>query len=72
MRKKSHISLAKFLIHNHKEHQLSKHKKAFYIGSILPDIKPSFFTRKHTFEETFDILKEEIKKSPLIMISVRV
>lgn len=62
MRKKSHISLAKFLIHNHKEHQLSKHKKAFYIGSILPDIKPSFFTRKHTFEETFDILKEEIKK----------
>ena len=62
MRKKSHISLARFLVHNNKEHQLSEHKKAFYIGSILPDIKPSFLTRRHTFEETFDILIEEIKR----------
>ncbi|TAH73802.1 MAG: hypothetical protein EWM47_02395 [Anaerolineaceae bacterium] len=62
MRKKSHISLAKFLVHNNKEHQLSEHKKAFYIGSILPDIKPSFLTRRHTIEETFDILIDEIKR----------
>lgn len=62
MRKKSHISLAKFLVHNNKEYQLSDHRKAFYIGSILPDIKPSFLTKRHTFEETFDILKDEIKK----------
>lgn len=62
MRKKSHISLAKFLVHNIKEHQLSVHKKAFYIGSILPDLKLSFLTRRHTFEETFDILIDEIKK----------
>lgn len=62
MRKKSHISLAKFLIDNIKEHKLIKHKKAFYIGSILPDLKPSFLTRRHTIEETFDILIKEIKK----------
>ena len=62
MRKKSHISLAKFLVHNNKEHQLSEHKRSFYIGSILPDIKPSFLTRRHTFEDTFDILIKEIKR----------
>jgi len=62
MRKKSHISLAKFLLDNVKEHKLIKHKKAFYIGSILPDLKPSFLTRKHTIEETFDILINEIRK----------
>lgn len=62
MRKKSHLSLAKFMIDNIKEHKLIKHKKAFYIGSILPDLKPSFLTRRHTIEETFDVLINEIKK----------
>jgi len=62
MRKKSHISLAKFLLLKNKNHQLSVHKKAFYIGSILPDLKPSFLTRRHNFEETFDILINEIKR----------
>jgi len=62
MRKKSHISLAKFLLDNIKENKLIKHKKAFYIGSILPDLKPSFLTKRHTIEETFDVLIKEIKK----------
>ena len=62
MRKKSHILLARFLVHNNKEHQLNGHRKSFYIGSILPDIKFSFFTKRHTFEETFDILIDEIKR----------
>lgn len=39
-----------------------KHKKAFYIGSILPDCTPSFLARKHTKEETFPILIKELKK----------
>ncbi|NLK99808.1 MAG: zinc dependent phospholipase C family protein [Clostridiales bacterium] len=65
MRKKSHISLAKFLLHNSKEHQLYEHKKSFYFGSILPDIKPSFLTKRHTFEDTFDILINEIKRITL-------
>ncbi|MDF2905755.1 MAG: hypothetical protein K0R34_1076 [Herbinix sp.] len=62
MRKKSHISLAKFLMNNMNVQDLHEHKKAFYIGSILPDIKPSFLTKRHTIDETFDILMDEIKK----------
>ncbi len=62
MRKKSHISLARYLINNMRVNDLIEHKKAFYIGSILPDLKPSFFTRRHTIDETFDVLKQEIRK----------
>lgn len=62
MRKKSHISLARFLLDNLQVQDLHDHKKSFYIGSILPDIKPSFLTKRHTIEETFGILINEIKK----------
>lgn len=62
MRKKSHISLAKFLMNNMQVNDLLVHKKSFYIGSILPDIKPSFLTKRHTIDETFEILIDEIKK----------
>lgn len=62
MRKKSHISLAKYLMNNMKVQALHHHKKAFYIGSILPDLKPSFLTKRHTIEDTFEILIDEIKK----------
>jgi hypothetical protein len=62
MRKKSHISLAKFLLNNMNVNDLNEHKKAFYIGSILPDLKPSFLTQRHNIEGTFGILIEEIKK----------
>ena len=37
MRKKSHISLATYLIGELESEQLDRHKKAFYLGSILPD-----------------------------------
>ncbi len=62
MRKKSHISLAKLLLNNMKVKDLSDHKNAFYLGSILPDLKPSFLTKKHNINETFDILINEIKR----------
>ncbi|MGF7142528.1 hypothetical protein HNQ56_000946 [Anaerotaenia torta] len=62
MRKKSHISLAKHLTNNMNVQDLHQHKKAFYIGSILPDLTPSFFTKRHTIDETFEILMEEIRK----------
>jgi hypothetical protein len=45
-----------------KVQDLNEHKKAFYIGSILPDLKPSFLTKRHNIDETFDILIEEIRK----------
>ena len=62
MRKKSHISLATFLMDNINVQDLNEHKKAFYIGSILPDLKPSFITKRHTIDETFGTLIEEIRK----------
>lgn len=62
MRKKSHISLAKFLLDSMQVNDLMQHKKAFYIGSVLPDLKPSFLTRRHTIDDTFEILIDEIKK----------
>ncbi len=62
MRKKSHISLAGYLLDSMKNDGLIQHKKAFYIGSILPDCLPSFITKRHTIDETFHILKKEILK----------
>ncbi len=62
MRKKSHISLAKYIVNSLEEQGLVKHKKAFYLGSILPDCKPSFFTEKHEMEGTFPKLQEDLKE----------
>lgn len=62
MRKKSHISLARYLVNSIGMEKLQDHKKAFYIGSILPDCVPSFITRRHCIDDTFDILKKEIEK----------
>ncbi|SFR77031.1 zinc dependent phospholipase C family protein [Anaeromicropila populeti] len=62
MRKKSHISLAKYLLNSAGMEALQKHKKAFYVGSILPDCVPSFITRRHSIEETFAVLRDEICK----------
>ncbi len=47
---------------NLKVQDLEEHRKSFYIGSILPDLTPSFITRRHTIDETFDTLINEIKK----------
>lgn len=62
MRKKSHISLAKYLMNSKGMEHIQDHKKSFYLGSILPDCTPSFITRRHSIDETFHILKEEIRK----------
>lgn len=70
MRKKSHISLAKYIVQDLNTVELSKHKKAFYMGSILPDCKPSFLTTKHEFNGTFDKITDDIKKLSLNRESV--
>lgn len=62
MRKKSHISVAKYIVNSSGMEELLQHKRAFYIGSVLPDCTISFFTRKHCMEETFFILEKEIRK----------
>lgn len=62
MRKKSHISLAKYLMNSEGMESIKHHKGAFYIGSVLPDCVPSFLVRKHTIEDSFNVLEREIYK----------
>lgn len=49
-------------MNNMQVQDLNEHKKAFYIGSILPDLKLSFLTKRHTIDATFETLIDEIKK----------
>lgn len=49
-------------MNNMQVQDLNEHKQAFYIGSILPDLKLSFLTKRHTIDATFETLIDEIKK----------
>lgn len=60
MRKKSHVSLARYLVESIGEQELTQHRKAFCLGSILPDCKPSFLTTKHEMQGTFQKVRSEI------------
>ncbi len=62
MNKGSHISLAYYLLDREELSQLKLHKKAFLVGSILPDCLPSFLTTRHTITETYNLLQSEIRK----------
>lgn len=62
MRKKSHISLARYIVGDIHMTELFAHRKAFYLGSILPDCKPSFLTTKHEFDGTFQMVQDRILK----------
>lgn len=62
MRKKSHISLARYMVDSFGDADLKKHKFSFYLGSVLPDIKPSFLYKRHEIEGTFPALQEHIKR----------
>ena len=39
---------------------LQSHRKAFCLGNILPDIQPSFVTKRHEYFGTFDEVQEKI------------
>lgn len=60
MRKKSHISLAQYIVNSLNDEGLKKHKLSFYIGSILPDIKPSFVYKRHEINGTYGALQRNI------------
>lgn len=62
MRKKSHISLAKYIVKRTSDENLKKHRLFFYLGSILPDCKPSFLYKKHEINGTFPDVKKRIEK----------
>ena len=40
---------------------LRRRWKAFYVGSLLPDCRPSFLTVRHEYEETFDLVERKIR-----------
>ena len=61
MRKKSHILLARYLADQMPANtSLQSHRKAFCLGNILPDIQPSFITKRHEYFGTFDEVQEKI------------
>lgn len=62
MRKKSHISLARYLVESLNDEGLKKHKYSFYLGSILPDIKPSFLYKRHEMTGTFPHVRKDIER----------
>lgn len=62
MRKKSHISLAKHIVNISDVPSFDKHRKAFYVGSVMPDFKPSFLTKRHEINETFELVEKRICK----------
>ena len=62
MRKKSHILVARYLADQMPATKsLQSHRKAFCLGSILPDIKPSFLTKKHEYFGTFDEVQRKME-----------
>ena len=78
MRKKSHILLARYLADQMPvAESLQCHRKAFCLGSILPDIKPSFLTERHEFTGTFQEIQEKIRRlttelAPSVNVNERV
>ena len=62
MRKKSHISLARYMVENLKDEELKHHKFSFYLGSILPDIKPSFLYKRHEMDGPFPYVRRHIRR----------
>lgn len=59
MRKKSHVSLANHIIG---QSTMIRHTGAFKLGSMVPDLVPSFITKKHEINSTFDILERKMNK----------
>ncbi len=64
MRKKSHISLSRYLLSDLDSRvcELKQRRGSFYVGSLLPDCIPSFIYRRHDIDSTFDILQTLLDK----------
>lgn len=73
MRKKSHILVARYLADQMPGAvSLQLHRKAFYLGSILPDIQPSFLTKRHEFSTTFEEVQDKLRRLTTDMNTSRV
>ena len=58
MRKKSHVALARYLVRGLGSEELSRHRKAFCLGSILPDLNPKMFKVPHEYDTTFELFRD--------------
>ncbi len=61
MRKKSHISLTKGVVHGLDAEKKFGHRFSLYVGSILPDCTPSFLTRRHCMDDTFNLCEKKME-----------
>lgn len=62
MRKKSHILLTNWIADQMEHGGLKSHRTSFLIGSVLPDCRPSFVTRKHEFAQNFEMVASDIRR----------
>ena len=62
MRKKSHVSLAKHIISECTPESEILHTGFFKFGNLVPDLVPSFVTKKHQIDITFDIIEKKVYK----------
>ena len=63
VRKKSHILLARYLADQMPANEsLQSHRKEFCLVNILPDIQPSFVTKRHEYFGTFDEVQGKIRR----------
>ena len=63
MRKKSHVLLGRYLADQMSEvYSLQQHRKAFCLGNIMPDLRPSFLTTRHEFFGTFNQLQSKMRE----------
>lgn len=62
LRKKSHILLARYIADELLvSESLQSHRKAFCLGNVLPDIRPSFLTKRHEYFGTFYEVQDKIR-----------
>lgn len=58
MRKKSHINIIKNIVTDVD----NQHQWSYSLGSIIPDILPSFIYKRHRIDTTLDITEKEIQR----------
>jgi len=62
LRKKSHVSLANHLIERFESDVCIKHTTSFKFGNLAPDLVPTFITKRHEINSTFDIVEKKINR----------
>jgi hypothetical protein len=62
MKTKDHALLAGYITRNASNHELEKHKKAFVLGSIAPDINVFTHIKGHKFKNSMSLIEKRFNK----------